>query len=82
MNQSYDYDQILKKSLDADLLWFEEEFDQIFKSKIKFTKQEINMANQILEMLTKITNIYNNEQLLYPLARILNSLEKKYPAFF
>jgi len=82
MNQSYDYDKILKKSLEADLQWFEEEFDQIFKSKSKFTKQEINMANQILEMLTKITNIYNNEQLLYSLARILNELEKKYPVFF
>lgn len=55
----------------------------MFKNKQeRYTKQEIDIGNQILNRLTEIINIYHHEDFLHQLVEILNNLERKYPSFF
>ena len=55
----------------------------MFKNKQEgYTKQKIEIGNQILNHLTDTINIYHHETFLHQLVEILNNLERKYPSFF
>ena len=65
------------------LLWFEEEFDLIFRNKTHhYTNEDIKLANQLLDRLSETINEYRDEKLLYPLVSALNNIERKHPEFF
>ncbi len=65
------------------LRWFEEELDLIFKNKTHhYTKDDIKLANQILDRLSETINEYRDEKLLFPLVSALNNIERRYPEFF
>jgi hypothetical protein len=48
----------------------------------KYTKQDLEIGNQILNSFTEIINTYHHEDFLHQLVEILNNLECKYPSFF
>ncbi|MFX1257950.1 MAG: hypothetical protein ACFFAN_08830 [Promethearchaeota archaeon] len=82
MNLNID-DNELRTEFKQKLRWFEEEFDLIFKNKThNYTKDDIKLANQLLDKLSESINEYRNEKLLYPLVSTLNNIEKKHPEFF
>ena len=83
MYRSISYRGVLQKNFQEELHWYEEEFDIMFKNKHEgFTKQDLEIGNQILNHLTEIINIYHHENFLQQLIGILNDLERKYPSFF
>jgi len=83
MYRSISYNGVLQKNFQEELHWYEEEFDITFKNKQEgYTKQEIEIGNQILNHLTDTINIYHHETFLHQLVEILNNLERKYPSFF
>jgi len=65
------------------LKWFEEEFDLIFKNKMRnYTREEKKLAYSLLNKLSETINEYPDETLISPLVSTLNAIEKKYPEFF
>ena len=83
MYRSISYNGVLQKNFQEELHWYEEEFDITFKNKQEgYTKQEIEIGNQILNHLTDTINIYHHETFLHQFVEILNDLERKYPSFF
>ncbi|MFX1322240.1 MAG: hypothetical protein ACFFAQ_11415 [Promethearchaeota archaeon] len=83
MNLEFNKEESLKREFQRKLNWFEEEFDLIFKNKTHYyTKEDIKLANKILDKLSETINQYKNEKLLYSLVKTLNNIEKKHPEFF
>jgi len=79
----FNNEELLKREFQRKLNWFEEEFDLIFKNKTHhYTKEDIKLANKILDKLSETINQYRNEKLLYSLVKTLNNIEKKHPEFF
>ena len=65
------------------LLWFENEFDEIFQiNSVKLTEYERNLANALLNKLSESINQCKDEKLLYNLVSTLNNIEKKHPELF
>ncbi len=80
---SVDFNKIYEESLAQELLWFEEELDELFILKESpFSKDDIKTANQILDKLTEKINSCNSEKLIRLLADSLSRIEKKFPQFF
>ena len=82
MYLSINFDHLLIQNVEESILWFEEEFDLIFKSKENFSNQDINLGILIIEYLVKFLKAYPNEQLLDLLISTLSNIRKKYPDFF
>ena len=83
MNLNYDDVKFIKAEFKQKLRWFEEEFDMIFGGKThQYTKEEIKLANEILDRLSSTINEYRDEKLLYDLVTTLNNIERKHPEFF
>jgi len=83
MNLNFDNEKNIKREFYQKLRWFEEEFDSIFGNKThNFTAKDIKLANLLLDKLSETINEYRDEKLLYPLVKILNNIEKKYPELF
>ncbi|MCJ7651984.1 MAG: hypothetical protein MUP85_25575 [Candidatus Lokiarchaeota archaeon] len=83
MNLKFDDQNLIKKEFTQKLIWFEEEFDMIFKNKThNYTKNDLTLANEILDKLSEAINEYRNEKLLFDLVSTLNNIEKKHPEFF
>ena len=82
MYLSINYDLLLIQNVEELILWFEEEFDIIFKSKENFSNQDINLGILIIENLIKFLKAYPNDQLLDLLISTLSNIRKKYPDFF
>ena len=73
----------LKSEFKKNMHWFEEEFDSIFQSKRhNYSRDDIILANQLLDNLSETINQYKDERLLYHLVSTLNNIERKYPEFF
>ena len=82
MNLNLD-DNELRIEFKQKLRWFEEEFDLIFKNKMRnYTKEEKKLAYSLLNKLSETINEYRDETLISPLVSTLNAIEKKYPEFF
>lgn len=80
---SANYEHILEENLRNELLWLEEEFDILFKSKKDdLTQEDIKLGNQILNNVIDNLNLINNEDLLTSLALSLERIENSYPDFF
>jgi cell division FtsZ-interacting protein ZapD len=80
---SANYEHILEENLRNELLWLEEEFDILFKSKKdELTQEDIQLGNQILNNVIDNLNLINNEDLLTSLALSLERIENSYPDFF
>ncbi|TFG12838.1 MAG: hypothetical protein EU531_10225, partial [Promethearchaeota archaeon] len=78
MNLNFDDQSYIKSEFKQKLRWFEEEFDLIFKNKTyNYTKEDFELANEILDRLSETINEYKNEKLLYYLVNTLNSIERK-----
>ncbi len=83
MYQNYNYNQILHESIEEDLIWFELEFDFMFKNKTdKYNNQELDFGNQILNKMTETIDLLHDEKLLNSFTDILTNIERKYPVFF
>jgi len=83
MNLKIDDQNLIKREFKEKLLWFEEEFDMIFKSKTyNYTQNDLKLANEILDKLSETINEYRNERLLFDLVSTLNNIERKHPEFF
>jgi len=83
LNLKIDDQNLIKKEFKQKLIWFEEEFDMIFKNKsYNYTKNDLKLANEILDKLSETINEYRNEKLLFDLVSTLNNIERKHPEFF
>lgn len=83
MNLSADFEKLLVDVKQEELVWFEEEFDQLFTNKNgKFSEVDKKTANQILDNLTENIKMLKNDHLIRILARVLENIEKKYPGLF
>ncbi|TXT61110.1 MAG: hypothetical protein BAJALOKI2v1_50078 [Promethearchaeota archaeon] len=80
---SADYERVLEENLKNELIWLEEEFDLLFKSKKdELTDEDIKLGNQILNNIIDNLNLINDEDLLTSLALSLERIENSYPEFF
>ena len=83
MDLKFDDQNLIKTEFKQKLNWFEEEFDMIFRNKThNYTKNDLRLANEILDKLSETINEYRNEKLLFDLVSTLNNIEKKHPEFF
>ena len=83
MNLDFDDFNFIKHEFKEKLKWFEEEFDELLGSKThSLTKEDIKLANEILDRLSNTINEYRDEKLLFELVTTLNNIEKKHPKFF
>jgi len=85
MTLTYKDDDVIleeKKEFTEKLRWFEEEFDIIFKKTQTVTKDDIELANHLLEKMSETINEYRNEKYLFTLTSTLHNIEKKHPEFF
>jgi len=83
LDLKFDDQNLIKTEFKQKLNWFEEEFDMIFRNKThNYTKNDLRLANEILDKLSETINEYRDEKLLFDLVSTLNSIEKKHPEFF
>ena len=83
MNLNFDDYKNIKREFKQKLRWFEEEFELIFKNKShNYSKEDIKLANEILDRLSETINEYRDEKLLYHLVSTLNNIERNHPEFF
>lgn len=83
MNLDFDDFKFIKHEFKEKLKWFEDEFDELLGSKTHaLTKEDIKLANEILDRLSNTINEYRDEKLLFELVSTLNNIEKKHPEFF
>ena len=83
MDLNFDDFKFIKNEFKEKLRWFEEEFDALLGTKThSLTKQDIKLANEILDRLSNTINEYRDEKLLFELVTTLNNIEKKHPEFF
>jgi len=83
MDLDFDDFKFIKHEFKEKLKWFEDEFDELLGSKTHaLTKEEIQLANEILDRLSNTINEYRDEKLLFELVSTLNNIEKKHPEFF
>lgn len=83
MNLDFDDFNFIKHEFKQKLKWFEDEFDELLGSKTdSLTKNDIKLANEILDRLSNTINEYRDEKLLFELVTTLNNIEKKHPEFF
>ena len=73
--------QILGDLLE-ELKWFEEEFNEFYLYKDKYTKKDIKQAIIMIDCIKRKIEIYDDDTLNYLLARTLKKLENIYPEFF
>lgn len=84
----YDNDkyELKKKEFKQKLNWFEVEFEKLFGNKTCLAnKEDMALANTLLDRLSEIINQYHGEkdqELLYILTETLNRIEKNYPELF
>ena len=80
---NYNSENLQNEEFQAQLQWFETEFDEIFQIKsVKLTEFEKDLANSLLNKLSESINQCNDEKLLYDLVSTLNNIEKKHPELF
>ncbi len=82
MRVSGDYGKILEDNLKDELEWLEEEFSILFKDNKDYSKNDIALANFILDKITDNVRSNESEEVLNMLAITLNRIEQTYPAFF
>lgn len=82
MTLSYEDDEAIKREFKQKLRWFEDEFDIIFSKTYNHTKDDIELANHLLEKMSETINEYRNEKYLFTLTTTLHNIEKKHPEFF
>jgi len=85
MTLTYKDDDVIleeKKEFTEKLRWFEEEFDIIFNNTQTVSKDDIEIANHLLEKMSETINEYRNEKYLFTLTSTLHNIEKKHPEFF
>jgi len=83
MDLNFDDFKFIKHEFKEKLKWYEEEFDALLGPKTQaLTKQDIKLANEILDRLSNTINEYRDEKLLFELVTTLNNIEKKHPEFF
>jgi hypothetical protein len=83
MIQYLDEFDIIKYEFKTDMKWFEEEFDELFLPISSFlSHHDIKLANEILNILSKMINNYRDEELLYELVETMNKIENKHPNLF
>ena len=71
-----------KQEFTEKLRWFEDEFDIIFNKTQDVNKDDIKLANHLLEKMSETINEYRNEKYLFTLTSTLHNIEKKHPEFF
>jgi len=82
---SLDSDDVyfIKHEFTQKLKWFEDEFDELFASKVhNITEKDIELVHEILDQLSETINEYRDEDLLYELVSTLNNIERNHPEFF
>lgn len=77
-----DYERMLHDTLKEDLEWLEREFILLFRHKKTKTKDDIAMANQILDQFVDNIKSNNSEEVLNLLTITLNRIEHDFPEFF
>jgi len=85
MTLTYEDDDVTneeKKEFTEKLRWFEDEFDIIFNKTQDVNRDDIKLANHLLEKMSETINEYRNEQYLFTLTSTLHNIEKKHPEFF
>ena len=85
MTLTYEDDDVTneeKREFTEKLRWFEDEFDIIFNKTQDVNRDDIKLANHLLEKMSETINEYRNEQYLFTLTSTLHNIEKKHPEFF
>lgn len=83
MKVSVRYHEILEEFFEKELDWLKEEFDVLFKSKMRnFTENDRKLANDILDYVLENTYVYDNIVLINLLDEALENIEKEYVNLF
>ena len=85
MTLTYEDDDVTneeKREFTEKLRWFEDEFDIIFNKTQDVNRDDIKLANHLLEKMSETINEYRNEKYLFTLTSTLHNIEKKHPEFF
>ena len=83
MKVNIKYHEILEEFLEKELDWLKEEFEILFKSKMKnYTQNDKKIANDILDYILENTYVYDNIILINLLNEAMENIEKKYVNLF
>ncbi len=82
MRISGNYEKIIEDNLKEELEWLEEELSILFKDSKDYSKNDIILANYIMDKIVDNVKSNNSEEVLNKLAITLNRIEQTYPAFF
>ena len=73
-------EEIIEENLVVELEWLKEEFEILFKSKIKkFTKKDQKIANDVLDYILENTYVCDNIKLHNLLDEVIHNIEQLYP---
>jgi len=76
-------EEIVEENLVVELEWLREEFEILFKSKIKkLTKKDHKIANDVLDYILENTYIDDNSKLYNLLDEFINNVKQLYPRLF
>ena len=80
INLNFDISHLMRDEFLKNLEWFEQEFHALFGSKTNgFTKEDIKVANEILDQLSILINQNRNKRLIFDLVSTLDKIELNYP---
>ena len=83
MKVSHNNLKILEENLVVEIEWLKEEFEILYKSKIEnYTEIDKKNANGILDFIVKKTSVYDNLKFHNLLDKVIENIEKMYPALF
>ena len=78
----YDLKKYLKHDFIEELKWYEEELNELYLYKNKYSKTEINQAKYIIKLIEDLEDRCIDRQLVYLVEQTIRRVKKVYPEFF
>ena len=79
---SFDYKKLLKHDVIEELKWYEEELNELYLYKNRYTKEDINRAKFIIKRMKELEDLCIDKQLDYLITHTLDKIKNLYPEFF
>jgi hypothetical protein len=82
IGQGSDFKKLLKHDFIEELKWYEEELNELYLYKNKYSRKDINRAKLIIKKMEALDDLCIDRQLIYLVDRTIKRVRKIYPEFF